>query len=287
MPPSKSKMNLRQDCGRRPRRGPLPGPALLVLHALVALVMTLALACSGTTAKPKAKPRPAPRPAPPAAQPAPAPAPPPAPAPQPVTPITRPPGQVPQLPIAPVRVRVGLASDLPSVVVPCCEGAVTVSADGRSLAVVAPVRVEPAAASAEAGYYRLQVAALRDERQAGELARRLATQTGQEADAHFDAGIDLYRVRLGRYASREAAETASRQLAARGITGAFVQSARARASAGRRCASCSPARAARPTWCPAAGSPSIRRRRTRACASRASATAAASWSTSTTAAVST
>ena len=56
------------------------------------------------------------------------------------------------------------------------------------------------------GLYRLQVAALRDEGQAAELARRLRALTGLAADSHFDAGVGLYRVRVGSFASREAAE---------------------------------------------------------------------------------
>ena len=206
----------RDPAGARAGRHPAPALAL----ALIALTVLLALACAGGTPRPKRPPRGT---LPPAASPAPTPAPapaPPPPAPAPAPKVT----PRPALPQSPQRLRVGLASDLPSVTVPCCEGPVTVSAEGRSLAMVAPVRVEPAAESAQAGFYRLQVAALRDERQAQGLASRLAAQTGQPADAHFDAGLDLYRVRLGRYATREEAETASRQLAARGVTGAFVLS---------------------------------------------------------------
>ncbi|MBV8201925.1 MAG: SpoIID/LytB domain-containing protein, partial [Acidobacteria bacterium] len=78
------------------------------------------------------------------------------------------------------------------------------------------------AAGSQQGVYRLQVAALRDERQAQDLARRLERDTGQPGDAHFDAGIDLYRVRLGRYASRDAADADLRRLSTVGVTGAFV-----------------------------------------------------------------
>ena len=84
------------------------------------------------------------------------------------------------------------------------------------------LKVEPAAATAQKGYYRLQVAALRDERQAQDLARRLERSSGQPGEAYFDAGIDLYRVRVGRYATREAAEADMRRLGAIGVTGAFV-----------------------------------------------------------------
>jgi stage II sporulation protein D len=192
------------------------------VSSFLALGFALAVAAGCAGNRPPVRPRPAPvpepvRPAPPA-QPAPTP-PAPAPAPQPV-----PPPRQPALPEGPVRIRVGLASDLAIVTVPCCDGPVTVSSDGRQLAMIAPVRVEPAAGSAEAGFYRLQVAALRDENQSRGLAERLAAQTGQEADAHFDAGIDLYRVRLGRWATRPEAEEALRHLAALGVTGAWVVS---------------------------------------------------------------
>jgi len=84
------------------------------------------------------------------------------------------------------------------------------------------LKVEPAAATAQKGYYRLQVAALRDERQAQDLARQLERISGQPGEAFFDAGIDLYRVRIGHYPTREAAEADMRRLGANGVTGAFV-----------------------------------------------------------------
>jgi stage II sporulation protein D len=96
---------------------------------------------------------------------------------------------------------------------------------------VSPVRVEPAAGASQAGFYRLQVAALRDEHQAQELVARLESQTGQPGDAHFDAGIDLYRIRLGRFGSREEAEVEAKRLGTLGVTGAWVVSEGARVSA--------------------------------------------------------
>ena len=126
------------------------------------------------------------------------------------------------VPVAPILLKVGVASDLPAVSLPCCEAGLRLSVGGKVVAAVSSIRVEPAAAGAQAGIYRLQVAALRDERQAQDLARRLERDTGQPGDAHFDAGIDLYRVRIGRYTTREAADSDLRRLSTIGVTGAFV-----------------------------------------------------------------
>jgi stage II sporulation protein D len=126
------------------------------------------------------------------------------------------------VPVTPILLKVGVASDLPAVSLPCCEAGLRLSVGGKVVAAVSSIRVEPAAAGAQAGIYRLQVAALRDERQAQDLARRLERDTGQPGDAHFDAGIDLYRVRIGRYTTREAADSDLRRLSSIGVTGAFV-----------------------------------------------------------------
>jgi stage II sporulation protein D len=150
-----------------------------------------------------------------------------APAPQPLA------GEAP-LPAAPVApgaaadasgallVKVGLASDLAAVTLPCCDGGLTAYVGDRMVGAVSPLKVEPAAGAQLAGVYRLQVAALRDERQATDLAARLARDTGLPGEAHFDAGIDLYRVRVGRFATRDEAERESKRLATFGVTGALV-----------------------------------------------------------------
>ncbi len=207
------------------------------LQLPLALLLLAAFGCAGSTqpARPKTAPRPASppnnrpnsRPAPPAIPPVT-----PAPAPAPAPPVAEapPPAAAPN-PADPQRIRVGLASDLASVTLPCCSGETTVSGDDRVLAMVQPVRIEPAPGSSQAGLYRLQVAALRDEHQAQELAARLESQTGQPGDAHFDAGIDLYRIRLGRFASREEAEAEAKRLGTLGVTGAWVVSEGAKVSA--------------------------------------------------------
>jgi stage II sporulation protein D len=166
------------------------------------------------------RPTPKPRPVPPAPQPAPPIEEPPPPAPEPAPAPAEP--AVPLGPAAPLLLRVGLATDLETVTFPCCEEALTVAVGEQPLETVASFKVEPAAAGAERGYYSIQAAALRDERQAADLARRLARETGQPGAAHFDADMDLYRVRVGRYATREAAEVDRRRLGALGVTDSFV-----------------------------------------------------------------
>lgn len=121
-----------------------------------------------------------------------------------------------------VLIRIGLASDLPVFEVPCCEAEVTLAVDGEPLTLGAPFAVEPAAVSAQAPEHRVQVAALRDPTQAAELARRLAEQTGLEAEAAFDAARGLYRIRVGRFVEREEAEAARRRLADLGFGGAWL-----------------------------------------------------------------
>jgi stage II sporulation protein D len=137
------------------------------------------------------------------------------------------------LPAGNPLIKIGLASDLPTVVLPCCESdiRVQVGTDPRPVAIVSPIRVEPAAGAAELGVYRIQVAALRDEGQAAGLAQSLSDRLGQPADSHFDAGGDLYRVRVGRYETKEAADADMRRLSSLGVTDAWVVSEGAHISA--------------------------------------------------------
>jgi peptidoglycan hydrolase-like amidase len=200
--------------------------ALAPLALLASGVLIAASACAPALPRPAVR-----RPAPPPAAPAPQPVPPPAPEKEPPAPRQPEPAPVPA---APLLLKVGLASDLDSVTLPCCEEGLAAVAgnagnvgDGVdeadvSVPVTSTIKVEPAAASAQQGYYRLQVAALRDERQAGELAQRLQDATGQPGDAHFDVTIDLYRVRVGRYSTREEAELDLHRMASIGVIGAFV-----------------------------------------------------------------
>ncbi|HEX4965853.1 MAG TPA: SpoIID/LytB domain-containing protein [Thermoanaerobaculia bacterium] len=189
-------------------------------------VLALLVLTAGCT--PKTPPRvvsksppPKTRPAPAPVQPAPAkPKPKPAPR-EPVVPQETP-AEAPYDEKEPLLVKVGLASDLEGVTFPCCEEPLQVAVETQEVAAVSSLRVEPAAASAQKGFYRLQVAALRDERQAQDLAKRLERDSGQPGDAYFDAGIDLYRIRVGHYPTREAAEADLKHLTTMGVTGGFV-----------------------------------------------------------------
>jgi|GEM_PF-168461 len=122
----------------------------------------------------------------------------------------------------PILLRVGLATDLDEATIPCCRQELVLASGNRRWAVRSPLRVLPDAGSSRRGFFRLQVAALKDEGQARELARSLGARSGYPADFHFDAGVDLYRVRLGRFADREAAEAARGRLEVLGVTGAWI-----------------------------------------------------------------
>ena len=124
----------------------------------------------------------------------------------------------------PLSVRVGLASDLRSLHLPCCDPRLTLRAGNEVLPLSQAYEVSPAGDLADKAVYRLQVAALKDEQQALGLAERLAESTGQAADAVFDAGTDLYRVRVGRYADRSQAERAQLRLDGLGMPDSWVAS---------------------------------------------------------------
>jgi len=207
------------------------GPQRRTRLAAGLLAAALAAGCAGSPPPVRTTERQPPPPAEPA--PLPEPVEPAVPAAPPAEPPPAPPGALAPGPAVPVLLKVGIASDLANLTLPCCEGEVVAesAAPGEQRwSISSPLRVEPTAGIAETGSYRIQVAALRDERQAQELARRLERQTGVSGAAHFDAGVDLYRVRIGRYATREEADTALRRLTARGLAGAFVVSEGGRVS---------------------------------------------------------
>jgi len=123
----------------------------------------------------------------------------------------------------PDLVRVGLATDLERVSLPCCGSDLRAQAGTTQVALVEPFVIEPATSGGR-GLYRLQVAALKDEGQARGLAQRLANQRNAPTDVVFDAATDLYRVRFGRFATRQEADEKGRALATTGLAGAFVVS---------------------------------------------------------------
>ena len=123
----------------------------------------------------------------------------------------------------PTLVRVGLATDLETVGI-CCDRRIRVMAGARTLGLHRGVEVRADPAVESSAVYRLQVAALKDERQAQDLARRLARATGEPADAIFDADRDLYRVRVGRYARSEQAEAQRGRLSTLGVEQSWLVS---------------------------------------------------------------
>ena len=139
----------------------------------------------------------------------------PAPAPNP----NRAPGPI----VLPAEIRVGLATDLDRLEVPCCETpSWLVAEDGQRVEVDGSFGVRPAPGKASPGVHRLQVAALRDRWQAAELATRLAGLLDQEADSVLDAATGLYRVRVGRYADREQVEKARGRLRVEGFDDSWI-----------------------------------------------------------------
>ncbi len=138
-----------------------------------------------------------------------------------------PPEPLPEPPLVatgPLAVRVGLASDQSSVDLPCCDPRLKIVVGGEALELAEPTRVTPAATLVERAVFRLQVAALKDEQQARGLARRLKESTGHECDVVFDAGSDLYRVRVGRFATREQAQASHRQIEVLGLREGWITS---------------------------------------------------------------
>ncbi len=125
--------------------------------------------------------------------------------------------------VLPAEIRVGLATDVDRLEVPCCETPSWLEAeDGERHEVDRRFSVRPAPGKASPGDHRLQVAALRDRWQAEKLAARLAELLDQEADSVLDAATGLYRVRVGRYGGREQAEEARGRLRVDGFDDIWI-----------------------------------------------------------------
>ncbi len=110
----------------------------------------------------------------------------------------------------PELVRVGLLTDQESIELPCCNSDVTAIVGGRALVAVESIVVEPAVERSKGGTLRLQIAALRDEEQALQLARTVEKTMSTPTSVVFDAGTGLYRIRAGSFSEREQAEEARR-----------------------------------------------------------------------------
>ncbi|HEV8241000.1 MAG TPA: SpoIID/LytB domain-containing protein [Thermoanaerobaculia bacterium] len=178
-----------------------------------------AWACGGGHPQPRTAPRAAPTPLP-AATPAPTPLPA---LPEPAQPLPQPPPPEPAPPAtADLLLRVGLLSDQTSVTFPCCAAALRAVWEGQTWALTRALRVDPAPEGTEPGIFRVQVAALRDPGQAEALAANLRRATGDPADSVLEAESGLYRVRVGRYASKDEAETARKGLTRFGVGDAWV-----------------------------------------------------------------
>ena len=121
-----------------------------------------------------------------------------------------------------VRIRVGIATDLEEIEIPCCSPEAEVLLGSGRQRLAATLKVTPIGVSNVV--FRLQAAALKDEEQAALLARRLQAITGTPGSAFFDAGAGLYRVRVGRFSSRAEAETFKERYAGRGLRGSWVVS---------------------------------------------------------------
>ncbi len=120
-----------------------------------------------------------------------------------------------------VLVRVGLRTDLAELALPCClEDGVMVVGTTRE-ALHGSLRVQPGAVGGKQ-VFRVQVAALKDEAQAVALAERADELTGVSSDTVFDIASSFYRVRIGRFESRELAESQRDLFAERGLTGGWV-----------------------------------------------------------------
>lgn len=118
--------------------------------------------------------------------------------------------------------RVGLATDLDSFVVPCCQSLLFASPDAPAPVEVTELRVEPKATTLRAATYSLQLAALKDERQARGLEEWADERFETPVSTLFDAGSDLYKVRIGEFGSREEAEQVRRQIKRLGLTDSWI-----------------------------------------------------------------
>ena len=196
-------------------------PAVAGGAALAIVLALYACATPGTRPSPPAEP---PIPASPPVEPAPPAEPAPEPEVAPPVPEPAPPVPTRKPLVAPALIRVGLATDLEEVTLPCCDAEISVELAGERVDVLSPLRIRPAGESVGGLTWRVQVAALREEVQARDMAVRIERLTGTDAEVRFDALGGLYRVRVGRYPSREDADAAGKELLRYGVVTYWIVS---------------------------------------------------------------
>lgn len=109
-------------------------------------------------------------------------------------------------------VRIGLALDRDVVDLPCCDPDVELAIGDLQMPLTARTRIEPVVDLVGVGVFRLQVAALRDEPQSKSVAAYVRRTTELPTDVAYDGAADLYRIRVGRFATEAEADTARRRL---------------------------------------------------------------------------
>lgn len=140
-------------------------------------------------------------------------------------PPEEPPPPPPPVIRGPLQIRVGLATDLQRFELPCCNPQIKIeNGAGDPWPLTTATTVTPGGELVERVVYRLQVAALKNDQQAAGIADYLRQETGLPADAVFDAGTDLYRVRVGRFESRATAEEARTRLESLGLAQSWIAS---------------------------------------------------------------
>lgn len=127
----------------------------------------------------------------------------------------------------PKTVRVGLAVDLEELALPCCEAGFTLRLGSETSGLRVPpgsgqLLIRPSPGAVRAGVFRVQVAALKDELQAHQLAKRLAELVDAVAETVFDPASDLYRVRVGEHNTREEAERLQERLRTLGMEKTWI-----------------------------------------------------------------
>ena len=119
-------------------------------------------------------------------------------------------------------IRVGLATDVEEFEVPCCQELLLSSPLAPGPVPVSDLQVVPEATTLEAATYSLQLAALKDESQARGVEAWADERFDRPVETLFDAGSDLYKVRIQGFPGREEAELARQRLRKLGVSDAWI-----------------------------------------------------------------